>query len=594
MNSLTQYLKEVFFLLGEEKKKFPFLIFLFLISSFLDLLGIGLLAPFIAYVISPDINQSSQYLSFLSYFNLDQTTDGLILVLAPALIILFSFKALLAILVNKQILKFCFNKGVQIRSKLTEKYQNMPYTEFVERNSSEYIYSIFNLSGQFSGTILSALLKLLSELIVVSVIVIFLAVQSWQAIVILISILLIAGLFYDLFFKRKVSTYGAMANQKNTRMVQGINEAVLGLKEIRVLGKENYFHRQVYETSKASAEVTMNSVLISVIPRYLIEMILVFFILSLVLVDTIFSLEIDNFLFLLSLFGVAAIRLAPSANFIVSSITQIRFGRNCVRLLYSDLNPAVDIRREDLIPTNHENLKDEFKDLILDNVSFSYENGKKALDGISLVVKKGSSIGLIGESGSGKTTLAEIILGLITPQEGNILLNGINLENNKKALRSLVAYLPQEIFLVDGTLKENIALGEDLLEIREEDVRKAIVKSSLENFVNELPNGIDTLIGERGARISGGQRQRVALARAFYHERSVLVMDESTSALDDKTEEEIIRSISSLKGDTTTIIIAHRVSTLANCDLIIKMHEGKIIEQGSYNEIIGKGSLDVQ
>jgi ABC-type bacteriocin/lantibiotic exporters, contain an N-terminal double-glycine peptidase domain len=154
--------------------------------------------------------------------------------------------------------------------------------------------------------------------------------------------------------------------------------------------------------------------------------------------------------------------------------------------------------------------------------------------------------------------------------------------------------LPQEIFLVDGTLKENIALGEDLLEIREEDVRKAIVKSSLENFVNELPNGIDTLIGERGARISGGQRQRVALARAFYHERSVLVMDESTSALDDKTEEEIIRSISSLKGDTTTIIIAHRVSTLTNCDLIIKMHEGKIIEQGSYNEIIGKGSLDVQ
>ena len=200
MNSLTQYLKEVFFLLGEEKKKFPFLIFLFLISSFLDLLGIGLLAPFIAYVISPDINQSSQYLSFLSYFNLDQTTDGLILVLAPALIILFSFKALLAILVNKQILKFCFNKGVQIRSILTEKYQNMPYTEFVERNSSEYIYSIFNLSGQFSGTILSALLKLLSELIVVSVIVIFLAAQSWQAIVILISILLITGLFYDLFF----------------------------------------------------------------------------------------------------------------------------------------------------------------------------------------------------------------------------------------------------------------------------------------------------------------------------------------------------------------------------------------------------------
>jgi len=591
LTSLKQYFKEVFFLLGNEKRKLPLLVLLFLFGSALDLLGIGLMAPYISLVISPEMIEEEGFKKYFEFFNININADTVLYKLSIFLLFLFSFKAIVSVIINRSILYFCFRQGVRIRGILTKGYQNLPYENYVKRNSAEYIYRIFNLAGQFPGNTLSPLLKLLSEGIVIICIFIFLSFQSWQALLLLSLILFFTILFYDLVFRKRVTSFGSIANERSEKMLQGINEAVLGLKEIRVLEKEEFFFKKVDKASQEAAEMTVKSQFISALPRYLVEFILVLFILSLVLTFLFLSINMDELVVILSMFGVAAIRLAPSTNFIVSGVTLIRFGRNGLRILYDDLVSfeAHDVSQPKKIGIENKN----FERLDLVNISFAYDESKIAIDDLSLEIIAGKSIGIIGESGSGKTTLADIVLGLLEPQKGEIILNNVPLNENTDELRSQVAYLPQEVFLIDAPLKNNIALGVEDNLIDEAILERAIQKSSLEKTVRDLPHGLETVMGERGIRLSGGQRQRVALARAFYHQKNVLVMDESTSALDDATEREIVESISSLKGQTTSIVIAHRLSTLSNCDLIIKMHQGKIVEKGSYEEIIGSKTKDV-
>ncbi len=544
------------------------------------------MAPFISLVITPEIMQEESFQSYLKFVNIKGDTQSILYQLSILLIVLFTLKAFVSLLINRSILYFCFRQGVRIRGILTKGYQEMPYDEYVKRNSAEYIYRIFNLAGQFPGNTLSPLLKLVSEGIVVICIFIFLGFQSWEALTLLSLILLLTATTYDVIFRKKVTSFGLVANERSENMLQGINEAVLGLKEIRVLEKEDYFFNKVDKASMEAAEMTVKSQFIASMPRYMVELILVLFILLLVLTFLAFNIDMQGIVVTLSMFGVAAIRLAPSTNFIVSGITLIRFGRNGLRILYEDMisfEKGIHAKIEQVATK-----KEDFKSLELRNIDFSYDSSKKAINNVNLKIYSGQSIGLIGESGSGKTTLADIILGLLYPQQGEVILNDFPLIENISELRSQVAYLPQEVFLIDDTLKNNVALGveEDLIDSGV--IENAIKKSSLSKTVAELPDGLNTILGERGVRLSGGQRQRVALARAFYHQKNVLVMDESTSALDDATENEIVKSIASLKGQTTTIVIAHRLSTLANCDLIIKMQNGEIIESGTYQEVIEK------
>jgi ABC-type bacteriocin/lantibiotic exporter with double-glycine peptidase domain len=213
---------------------------------------------------------------------------------------------------------------------------------------------------------------------------------------------------------------------------------------------------------------------------------------------------------------------------------------------------------------------------------------KNVLNDISLSINAGDSIGFIGESGSGKSTLIDLLLGFLEPDKGTLLFNGGLLSDNIDIWRENVAYLPQQIFLTDNTMRSNIALGIDSHKIDDRKIMRALDKSQLSNFVQTLPDGLNTMLGEKGVRLSGGQKQRIALARAFYHDRNVLVMDESTSALDDETESEIVEEIRQLKGIKTVIVIAHRLTTLKYCDQIYRLDNGKIVEHGSYDSVVNK------
>jgi ABC-type multidrug transport system fused ATPase/permease subunit len=291
----------------------------------------------------------------------------------------------------------------------------------------------------------------------------------------------------------------------------------------------------------------------------------------------------------LSMFGVAALRLVPSAHNVSSGLIQLRYNRDSVSTLHRDLQAVARVS-QDACKYPVETASEKFRILTFDQVQFTYPKARQlALKDLSLQIRAGERIGLIGPSGSGKTTLVDVLLGLLEPQAGEVRYNDQPLKNALAEWRVQVAYLPQQVFLIDDTLRRNVALGVEDLRIDETRLNEALRQARLEELVHQLPDGTDTILGERGIRLSGGQRQRVALARAFYHERSVLVMDEATSALDNETESEIVDEIRRLKGQKTLIVIAHRLTTVQYCDRIYRLQGGSIVEQGTYDQVIKQG-----
>jgi len=225
----------------------------------------------------------------------------------------------------------------------------------------------------------------------------------------------------------------------------------------------------------------------------------------------------------------------------------------------------------------------------LSEISFSYQNAPMpALQGVSLVVKRGEAVGLVGPSGSGKSTLVDVLLGLLAPQSGEVNVDGKNIQDNLRSWQNQIGYVPQSIFLIDDSLRNNVAFGVSKSEIDEQAVRAAIRSAQLEEFVATLPNGLDTVVGERGVRLSGGQRQRIGIARALYHNPSVLVLDEATSSLDTETEHGVMQAVQALQGDKTVIIVAHRLSTVEYCDRLYRLEDSRIVDEGSFEEVINR------
>lgn len=585
------YLKEILYLLGDKRRALPWLIGLFLASSMLDLLGLGLIAPYILLILEPSSFYDSYIGEVYGMIFSSVSENKLISMMSLVLLGVFIFKAVSAIYINRVIIIFGLNLQAELKSLLMRAYSNLDYTEFLNRNSSEYIQAIINFTAQFTGRVLQSLLRMTSEGISGVVIVILLAVTNGPALGLLLILLGGVVFVYDRIFKHRVKEYGQQSNIQHTRTVKGLQEAIEGFKEIRILGKEEYFRNIVVESANQYSLYNIKSQVITTAPRYLLELILILFIVLLVIGTMLAGLEKETLLPTLSLFGIAAMRLVPSANTIVNGLSQMRFGRNATSNLYKELK-KIEHDQNPLITTNIEQQSHEiFQTLELNQICYQYPGmSKNSLDNLTLIINKGESIGLIGASGSGKTTLVNTMLGLLKPHAGNILFNNNPISNKLTEWRANVAYIPQNILILDSTLRCNVALGIAENEIDDQKLHDALQQARLTDLAGQLPEGVETLLGEHGIRLSGGQRQRVALARAFYHDRNVLVMDEATSALDNETEQEIIEEIKRLKGRKTTIVIAHRLTTVQHCDRIYRLENGMIIEQGTYESVITRQS----
>jgi len=324
---------------------------------------------------------------------------------------------------------------------------------------------------------------------------------------------------------------------------------------------------------------------ISSVPRYFLELMMILFLVLIVVFYSYKQRELELVVPILTMFSIAAIRLFPSVNQIVSGISHIRFGRPVVSLLYRDLKDK-QIDNFDYSTESSEQVF-QFSSLELKNINFSYPTRDyKVIDNLSLKIKNGDSIGLIGPSGSGKTTLLDILLGLIKVNSGEVLLNGNHLDNSLNLWTNQVAYIPQNIFIIDDSISRNIALGVPDNLVNHAKLNSAISQSKLRELIDQMPDGLNTLLGESGIQLSGGQRQRIALARAFYHNRDVLVMDEATSALDNLTEQLVMQEIHKTSSNKTIIMIAHRLSTVRKCDIIFYLEKGEVKAQGTYEELI--------
>jgi len=580
---MRKYLHELLTLLGPDRKRIPRFLMLFLIVSVLDVLGIGLIGPYIAIIAQPE--NYEDYLQVLNQWGLFSVDlESLILITSLVLLCIFVVKTITGIWINYIIVRFSEDQQIRLRSNLMTTYQSLPYTDYLRRNSSEYIHSANNLVNDFSHGVVAVALKTVSEGLVTIVILVFLAWTDFTAFMLLVGLLGPVIILYDRLFRKNIHVYGQKVNESSVSILKGIQEGIEGLKEIRILGCEAYFHKQVLNGSKKYGHFYSLKAIISTAPRYLLELIILLFIISLVLITLGLRQSMQDVLSTVGVFGLASIRLLPAASLFSKTLMQLRFYKDSNSRLYQDISeryPNVDNNIKQ-IPIYRE----PFDSLCIDNVSFKYPNVEQnALEQLNLDIHVGDSIGFIGSSGSGKTTLVDMLLGFLEPQQGSISYNDQPLNQFLKDWRSHVAYLPQQVFLIDNTFRRNIALGIEDEEIDEQRLDDAIYKARLTDLVNQLPKGVDTLLGERGTRLSGGQRQRVALARAFYYERDVLVMDEATSALDNETESEVVERIRLFKGKKTIIVIAHRLTTLQYCDLIYEISDGKIIKSGSYLEM---------
>jgi len=584
------YIQQIRDILGSEQKKLPWLLVQFFLISFFEILGIGIIVPFINMVVNPgtEIN----IFKWISPFIKIEGREGQIYVFGTLLLLVFIIKNVWIVLINRNIFQFSANQQVRLRKKLMYTYQRLPYLVYTQRNSAEYLQSIIQQVGSFAATV-QVILRLLAEGIAFVAILLFLAYQHIVALVFLLVLLGGFVLLYFLKFRVTLLEIGKTQTETGKSVIKAMHESLDGFKEICILGAEGSFYNTFAQSCKRNAQSHVSKDTIVILPRYVLESILIAFVVLLSFIGLSGGNTSAQFISMLGAFGVASLRLIPSSNTIITGLSQLQSYRYPVKRLWDDLqaipgySTAANIAKE--LPKDIQTEKHSFQLLDLKNVSFRYPGTRELiLRGMTLKIHKGESLGLIGTSGVGKTTFIDLLMGLFEPMEGEIFLDNELLSGKVlRQWRSQIAYIPQQIFIVDDSLKKNVALGVPDEEIDMKKVELALKQSQLLSLLDKLPQGVDTLLGERGIRLSGGQRQRVALARAFYHDRDVLIMDEATSALDDETEKEIVSEIQLLKGKKTLIVIAHRLSTIGHCDRILRLERGRFIKENVLdNEVI--------
>jgi ABC-type multidrug transport system fused ATPase/permease subunit len=572
----------------------------FISISFIEIFGIGIIGPFIALAMKPSLIQQNYWLNLVyNHSGLNQTRD-FIVSLGFLIVILFCVKSVIAWYSNSYLFKFSYLQKEKLIAKLIHGYVEAPYTLYLNKNSSQIIQTVIWQTNLFADNILSTLLTFSSNCINIIAISILLCIISPFAVLALLFIAIPLFLLFN-SFKNKMLWWGKELHHASEEMIRGINHALGGFKETRIIGCGPYFEKETVEQARRFAKASIGFYGFRLSPRYIVETILVIFLIGFISISLLLKQDIEQLAATLSIFGIASIRLIPAFTNVTNGLSSLRNSSYALDLLYSDLKEleiqVLNLDSDRLTSLNlgkryNENHKvhqelNFTKEITLKEVIYRYPNAlDNALTGISLTITKGQSIAFIGKSGAGKTTLVDVILGLLTPQEGDIKVDGISIYDNLRSWQNLIGYIPQSIFLIDDTIERNIAFGVPDHLIDHDRLNQAIKAAQLVEVVENLPDGLTTRVGERGVMLSGGQRQRVGIARALYHEREILVLDEATSALDNETEKYVTEAIKSLSGTKTMIMIAHRLTTVEHCDRIYMMEKGQIVKSGSYQEVV--------
>ena len=562
-----------------ERRGLGMIFVLMLIGTVLEMFSLGLVVPIVGLLVNPDYIDRVPFVH--SLFG-DLTTTQYVLGAMGLLIGVYIVKTIF--LIWKTWVQRGFSNSVTLRiaQDLYENYLRQPYAFHLERNSAIMIRNSQSSASLMSGVI-DPLLLIASEFLVSGGLFILMLllepVGSLAAIVIFGSF----SVIFRRITSRRITKWGEAQNSYKGSIIQHLQQGFSGVKDIKILGREDYFVASYQRDLSGNAYVQRRYAVAQTLPRFSMELLTIICLGLLVSLMVLSDKALSDILPVLSLFGAAAFRLLPTLSQVINSFMSININRPIVNDLYADLAlpiPAV---------TTDQKSRKLLDRIDVEGLSFSYaRTTRDALNNVSISIRRGEAVGLIGSSGSGKSTLVDILLGLLKPTSGQVRIDGNDIHQNLRGWQDQIGYVPQSIFLTDDTLRRNVAFGLPKEKIDDEAVKSAIRLAQLEEFVASLPDGMETLVGERGVRLSGGQRQRIGIARALYNNPDILVLDEATSSLDTETEHGVMQAVQALQGDKTVIIVAHRLSTVEYCDRLYRLENAQIVDEGTFSEVTSR------
>ena len=568
----------------KQKGQLILLAVLILIGGVVETLGVSMMLPVVSAILKPEaihrqIDKRPELQSIVNFLHID-TDLKLITVLVVVVIFLFVFKNLyLLFLVYKQN-TFISRARNDMISRVMREFLNRPYEAYLGADIPT-VFRITDSDIPKTFTLMLSILSLATEFVVSTCLGIVLLLVNWQMTLLMIFVLLILTLIITKVLKPRLNRIGRKNQETQSRIAKWRLQAIYGLKDVKVLNRQDFFIRNYYESGKLGADIDRNYIVLNNIPRLLIETVFVAVVLLYVLLYLVNGGDATALLPQISAFGVAAIRIMPSVNRINTYLTQIAYNQFSLDFVYNNLTESMkedkEMRAERAAIAGPE-LHLE-KEISLKDITFAYPDAEvNIFTDANMVVPKGKSVGIMGPSGAGKSTIVDVLLGLLHVKSGEVLCDGSNIFSNYDSWLAQIGYIPQSIYLVDESIRANIAFGIDEDQIDDNRIWEVMKEAQLADFVKTLPEGLDTRIGDRGVRLSGGQRQRIGIPRALYHNPEILVFDEATSALDNETEAAVMEAINSFHGKKTMVIIAHRLNTIANCDIIYEVKDEKIHE----------------
>ena len=564
-------LKKINFLITKRQRKgLVILTLLLFVGMILEVFGLGILIPALSILLDPEMIETNSIVSFVRSFFLEYSNQNFLFIVLGTIVTVYFLKSLFLVFLTHKQNRFLSNITAYISNKLFYSYMSQPYSFHLNRNASELIKNI-QIEIYYLHTFLLSLITLFIEGgFVISVLATLIYIEPIGAMSIGVFYGFLSIIFLQ-FTKRKLNTWGNLRESLDAQVSKTALEGLGGIKDLLILGKTAFFIEEYSNKNYFKARLNANQGTVSQIPRFYLELISIIGLVSFIILLLLQGKDSASLVTILGVFVAATFRMIPSLNRIIAATQSMKYYRPSVDIIYNEIKDNIVIEDNNSKDYNFKN------DIEFRSVDFSFTKDSSVLKDINLIIKKGQTIGIIGESGSGKSTLVDLLIGLHKPTSGEILIDGISGFQMNQSWRNNIGYVSQTIYLTDDTIKKNIALGVPENKINDSKIIELLKQVQLEKFINNLELGINTKVGERGVQLSGGQRQRIGIARALYHDPQLLILDEATSALDSETEEEVMESINQLKGDKTVIMIAHRISTLVDCDEIYKIQDKGIL-----------------
>lgn len=564
----------------KQKVEIFWLFVIICIGSGLELMGVSVILPIINGIMAPDkMLEEPVYIWIYEKFHMTSVRPLIMLLLVSLIVVYVIKNAFLIYMYNKQY-KFIFENQRVLADRMVKCYMSQPYLFHVSKNSAELLRNINEDTGNFFGAS-QAGIKLLTELMVCLVLGVYLLIKDKTITISVVCLLAIMLWLSVKVYKKNLVRMGARNRFYQMSLNKWVQQSFGGIKEVKILNKEKFFYDKYDEAYRghAKSEYTYHTLLM--IPKPIIETMCICGLLGAIAIKFWWrGADITYFVPILSVFAIAAFRLLPSFNRITEYLGTILYQKSAITSIYEDLKEIDELNAQKR-EKNKEEKAIQFQNKIeIKDLTFSYPGAEKeVLKDLNLEIRKKSSVAFIGHSGAGKTTLADILMGLLKPAKGDVCVDGVSIFEGLNSWHQIIGYIPQTIYLMDDTIKNNIAFGIEEKEIDPARLKYAVEQAQLSQLIEELEFGLDTKIGEMGVRLSGGQRQRIGIARALYHNPEILVLDEATSALDNETEKAVMDAIETLHGKMTLIIIAHRLSTIKDCDYVYEIGDGKATQK---------------